>query len=116
MQPFIDRIANPLQREVLAATIEIQRTDRRIAIVRAQEKRPERLPASGQRDGFGFIPAGAESADQSRKISRDYKIDRIALAHSRSIGSRPRRLDDVLTKLRNVALDELARRIKVRKI
>ena len=78
MQSLVDRSPAALQRHVLAAAEQIQRADRRVAILRAEQKRAERFQAGGQRDRFALVPARGEGAQDRFELANHDQIDRIA--------------------------------------
>ncbi len=112
MQAFVDRAANPLEGEVLAAAEQEQSADGGVPILGPGEERPNRFPARRQADDLGLVPAGPERPEHRGKIADDDQVDRITRPPPTAVGGSLRCRSQVLTKSGNVHLGQLVGRMQ----
>ena len=79
-----------LQGNILAAAEEVERTNRRVAVVDPEEEGLHRLPAGGKRDRLAVVPAGGEGGQKGVEGADDDEVDRIAPLRAGGIGRRRR--------------------------
>ena len=90
MEALVDRVPGSLQGDVLAAGEEMERADRRVAVVDTEKEGLHRLPAGGQRDRLAVVPASGEGGQEGVEGADDDEVDRIAPLRADGIGRRRR--------------------------
>src|SRR5271167_2678245 len=81
MQPLVETHARALQREILLPAAEIERTHRRVAVLRLEQERLRGFPGSAERDRLGLVP-GPQAFLDTGAIADDHQVQRIALQRS----------------------------------
>src|SRR5262249_21212704 len=110
MQPLVDRLARFLEREILAASMQIERTHGRVAVGRAEQKSLGRTPARLKADGFRFIPPGAKAIQDGVEVANGYQIQRVTLLRPAVIRRASRHLFQSVAQLVLITFDDVRSR------
>src|SRR5271154_3894353 len=89
MEALIEAGARALQREILLASVEIQRTHGRVAVLRFEQEGARGFPRGAERDRLSLIPC-AEAFLDTGAVAHDDQVQRIAFDGSARIAGTSR--------------------------
>src|SRR5580704_1810246 len=108
MEALIEACARALQREILLASVEIQRTHGRVAVLRFEQKGARGFPRGAERDRLSLVPR-AEAFLNAGAVAHDDQVDGIAFDGSARVAGTSRLPLEPILKRRLVEFFGVAR-------
>ena len=117
MVALVDVVARLLQRDVLAPPEDVERADRRVAVLAAGQEGADGLEERCTRHDLGLVPAGSQEGvvDLAGRADHD-EVERVGGALGLLVGGAAGLLGDGADERARVDVDDLVGRIEVRPV